>query len=1182
MTTTSFLPGLRRWMAGLPLLLVAVAASAGPADLADRPLSSMANGTLVRANLMFVLDDSGSMNWNFLPDDAPTGDVCFGWVGANKIFYDPNRNYPAPLNSDGTPMANASFTAAKNDGYKSSSGTVDLTSNNPETPWVIGATVGTPTQSTTSAVCGSRNDSACSVPSSTSSTTYDSASDTTTTVTTTYARISAPGKTCSRNTNNSCSIQTTVTTTKTEGGTGSFLWATPKSGNSGSSCAGPDFDIVRANNATATQKQNYANWYAYYRTRMLAMRAGAGMAFAKIDATRFRVGFSKISEYGNGGADSTGFLNVRDFDSGTQKTDFFSRLYSTSGNSSTPLRPALARAGRYFANKLSDQLDPMQYACQRNYTILSTDGYWNQANVLPKQLNGTTDIGNQDAGSSVARPMRDEANSGTGVSNTLADVAQYYYVTDLRTTALGNCNVTFTQTDAYGVVTTVNQDVCANIVPVDLKDTNSAQHMTTFTMGLGLNGTLTYDKNYETQKSGDFFDIKQGNKVWPEPVADTLTAVDDLWHAAVNGRGTYYSANNASEMSASLVDALTRIDAATGSSAAAATSSLTPSAGDDWLFIPLYTTKTWDGTVNAFKIDTATGVVLNPGTPIWSAADRIKTQASRSILFNNGSNALVEFTEANLTAAGKVGLFQNLCVTGAEKLSQCTTMDAGAKPKATAANLINYLRGTTTYEQSASADADKVFRSRTGPMGDIVNGAPVYVKRSPMSLSDTGYSAFAASTATRQGVLYVGANDGMLHAIKVADNVGDATGGTELWAYVPSMVMSNMYLLADAAYESKHRFFVDGAPVVGDVYDGTKWRTILVGGLGKGGRGYYALDITDPASPKALWEFTDTDLGYSYGNPIITKNKSGRWVVMFTSGYNNVSPGTGLGYLYVVDAVTGALVDASSKIATTAGGTGTPSNLGKINAWVDDDKLAVASRVYGTDMLGNVWRFDFDDNLGPTGKESMLLAQTGSNQPITTKPVLSEIIDGNYKYPVVSVATGRYLGTTDVSDTALQSIYTFKDDLTTSGLGALRSNAGMVKQTLKADRSGLVSGATINWATQKGWYVDLNLTAGERVNVDFDQQLNQLIVASNIPQPTVCSPGGTSWLYYLDVGSGKPLLTYSSTTLVAGITTIVSSAGKLLTLVQQVDGKNISRAGADPVNTPPGTLRRTSWRELMN
>lgn len=1170
MKTTSFLPGLRWMVGGIALLLTTAATAANNSDLADRPLSSMANGTVVRANLMFILDDSGSMNNNYLPDDAPLSDVCFGWVGSNRIFYDPSRTYDPPFNANGTAMANASFTAARSDGYKSNSSTVNLNDENPETPNVVGATVGTPTQSVSSYVCGAKNSNNCQVPSSTSTSNYNSTTKRTTTLVTTYAVINAPGKTCKNNVSNSCSMQQTETTTVTEGDWGPFLWATPKTGKTGSSCAGPDFDVVRSANATADQKQNYANWFSYYRTRMLAMRAGAGMAFAQIDAARFRVGFSKISEYANGGANSTGFLNIGDFDGGTQKTDFFTRLYGTSGTSTTPLRPALARAGRYFANKLSGQTDPMQYACQRNYTILSTDGYWNEGSITHKDLNGTVGIGNVDAGASVPRPQRDEANGGAGYADTLADVAQYYYVTDLRTSALGNCS---------GSV--ANQDVCEDIVPVDTKDTNKAQHMTTFTVGLGLSGTLTYDKNYEKQTSGDFYDIKQGTKVWPRPVSNTITAVDDLWHAAVNGRGTYYSANNASEMSTSLAKALNEIEKSTGSSAAAATSSLTPSAGDEWLFIPLYTTQTWDGTVQAFKIVTATGEI--DGSMVWSAADKIRAQGTRKILFNNGSNSLVEFTETALSTAGKLGDFQNLCpATGAAKLAQCATMDPAAKTKATAANLISYLRGSTTYEQSAATAADQVFRTRAGPLGDIVNGAPVYVKQSPLHLSAAGHSTFAATK--RAGVLYVGANDGMLHAIKVVDAASkvDSTSGTELWAYVPTMVMSNMYMLADEEYASKHRFFVDAAPVVGDIFDGSNWRTILVGGLGKGGKGYYALDITDPADPKALWEFsTDSDLGYSYGNPVITKNKNGKWVVMFTSGYNNAS---GVGYLYVVDALAGTLVDASSKIrAGLAVGTpGSPSNLGKINAWVDDDQLGVASRVYGADMLGNVWRFDFDDNYGLPGKESVLLATTGTNQPITTRPVLTEIIEGNYKYPVVSVATGRYLGTSDIGDASLQSVYTFKDDLTSVGLGALRANVGMVKQTLNSTRTGLVSGATINWATQKGWYVDFSLSAGERVNVDFEQQLNQLIVATNIPTPTVCSPAGTGYLYYLDVGSGKPLLTYASPTLVAGITSIIGSTGKLLTLVQQVDGKNVSRVGATPTSLPPGALRRTSWRELMN
>ena len=151
---------------------------------------------------------------------------------------------------------------------------------------------------------------------------------------------------------------------------------------------------------------------------------------------------------------------------------------------------------------------------------------------------------------------------------------------------------------------------------------------------------------------------------------------------------------------------------------------------------------------------------------------------------------------------------------------------------------------------------------------------------------------------TRPAMVYVGANDGMLHAFNAAT-------GDETWAYVPKLLLPTLYRLADKFYPTKHQFYVDGSPAVGDVYFGGAWHTILVGGFNGGARGYYALDITDPANPKALWEFTDTNMGYSYGRPEITKLATGEWVVLLTSGYNNVTPGNGQGYLYVVNAGTG-------------------------------------------------------------------------------------------------------------------------------------------------------------------------------------------------------------------------------------------------------------------------------------
>ena len=722
-----------------------------------------------------------------------------------------------------------------------------------------------------------------------------------------------------------------------------FYWATLKT-SATSDCTMPaNYDIVYdPATLTATQKTNYANWYSYYRTRMLAMRSGAGRAFAGIDASRFRVGYSTISY--SGITDGAKFLNIRDFDGGTQKADFFTKLYAASPDAYTPLRPALVKAGKYYARKLSGQTaatDPVQYSCQRNYTILSTDGFWNTRDehpspYVPTQLNGTTAIGNQDGGNAVARPLRDECDPtmtrgdkrtaarrvwAAGVGNTLADIAMYYYQTDLRTTELEQL---------YGAVS--GQNVCNDTMadgsylgpPSDgKKDIAPYQHMTTFTIGLGVNGLLTYDKNYETQTSGDYYDIKQGNKVWPNPVTDTsaslyddnsVTArIDDLWHAAVNGRGYYYSARDSNELATSLENVLSLLEAKTGSGAAAATSALTPTAGDDWLFIPLYTTVQWTGEVAAYKIDTATGARLTDAAgkllpPLWNASTQISAQGARTI-YANKAGTIAPFTYDNLTTSAQA-YFNALCASGAEKLSQCLTITAAAKAKVTGANVVAYLAGAKNLEMTSASVDDRVFRTRSSPLGDIVNATPVYVQKPPFKYTDAGYSTFVGDQASRTGVLYVAANDGMLHAIKVAT---DSTGGTELWAYVPTMVLPKLYKLADDDYASMHQYTVDGSPVVGDVYDGTKWRTILVGGLSSGGRGYYALDVTIPTAPTLLWEFSsadDADLGLTYGNPVIAKNKDGIWVVAFSSGYNNgsaASPaGTGNGYLYVRNAISGA------------------------------------------------------------------------------------------------------------------------------------------------------------------------------------------------------------------------------------------------------------------------------------
>ncbi|MFT3813230.1 MAG: PilC/PilY family type IV pilus protein [Acidovorax sp.] len=1052
-------------------------------------------------------------------------------------------------------------------------------------------------------------------------------------------------------------------------------------------------------NQTATVQQNYANWYSYYRKRTFLMRTAVGKAISTL-GDGYRVGFSTInSSSGTPAVTSSGFQPLDTFTGtqpGTQRATVYSKLYGATANGGTPLRGALSTMGRYYAGNFitTSVPDPIQYACQRNYTLLTTDGYWNEStrsSYGPRDVSGNL-VGNQDgtevkpmydgtistttysrtqytvasskyknssrgtcsgawssgtvyyqvttqlqtstdgstwtnsgsptntcpagsstvygsqtaaslAGQSIYSATTSTTNVSGGSSNTLADVAEYYYKTDLRP-ATGVCTSTSSGT---------SQNVCSDIVPTSGRDTATWQHMTTFTVGLGVSGTLAYDPNYLTQTSGSYVNLKNGTASWPVP-SDSgngdARQVDDLWHAAVDGRGQYYSALNATLLASAIQGVVNTIQAVTGSSSAATTSTLELVAGENnQIYSASYTTALWVGDLKAYTLNGNTGAIGT--TPIWSAQDKLTAMplASRNIYYRRTGGALGAFNWANLNSDGYGGYFSGLCSTKTG-VSQCSNaLNATEQTVASdGARLVNYLSGDRTYESAnTSANTSQaVYRVRDkGLLGDIINGAPRYVGVPNFSYSDTGYANFVTAQKNRKPVVYVAANDGMLHAIS-ADT---SDGGTELWAYVPAAVMPNMYMLADADYANKHRYFVDGAPVVGDAYINGAWKTILVGGLGKGGRSYYALDITDPQNPVSLWEFSNDNLGLTFGNPVITKRQDGTWVVAFASGYNNTSPGDGKGHLFVVNAATGALV-AGGDVATAAGSTSSPSGLAKISGWIDLAADNTSKRFYGGDLLGNLWRFDIDGLVEPKNA-ALLLAQFQINsttpQPITTRPRLTTVA----KLPVIMVGTGEYLNTADITDTTTQSVYAVKDSLTSTGLGDVRKNTTMVKQTLtlSTDKaSATITNNPVNWSAQNGWWVDLP-QAGERVAIDMVLVSGMLSVATAIPKGDACTSGGSSWTYYLNAANGNALgntagskssdnalivgqnavALATSTTGGSGVDTGGGSGGgdgnsngSGVGIVQQnSDGSTVIKkpgVGSSSNLTP----QRTSWRELVN
>lgn len=957
----------------------------------------------------------------------------------------------------------------------------------------------------------------------------------------------------------------------------------------------------------AEEMTNFANWFSYYRTRMQTMKTSASFAFGNL-SNQYRVGYFSINN--NTGTD---YLNFDKFEL-TQKQNWFTKLTSARPNNATPLRGALSRVGRLFGGRLngttlngSTVVDPMQYSCQQNFTLLSTDGYWNET-ATPVRLDGSTAIGDVD--SALTRPLLD----GTSTSNTLADVAAYYYDTDLRT---GTASVGICASATGG-------DLCQNNVPIGGIDQASHQHMTTFTLGLGVSGYMLFDENYRSAISGDFYDVANGTPAnpangvctwqtsgacnWPVPVNNSPPNVDDLWHAAVNGRGTYFTAKDPASLYTGLARALAAINDRRGAAAAATTSNPNISAGDDYVFISRFFSgqTDWSGELNGQKIDTTTGQVLTSASD-WSANDRLTTNTSRNILmFDPGAaNRLKTFTWANMTSSERDYFVAPYIKTPGRALSQfcsfgTTCLSAADQATAEGSLLVQYLRGDRTHE-GTSTDILAYYRQRLSArvdnsppvpalLGDIVNSEALYVKKALYTYADAGYTTFKDSTtATRRAMVYVGANDGMLHAF-------DATSGDEVWAYVPTMVLPKMYRLADKDYGKDHQFYVDGSPVSGDIFDGSNWKTILVGGLGAGGRGYYALDVTNPDSPAALWEFTDNNLGLTFGKPEITKLKDGTWVVIFASGYNNVSPGDGRGRLYVLRARDGALLRT---IDTGVGDTTTPSGMAQIRAWVDRTEVDnTTQRVYGGDGLGNVWRFDVNNDVGASGYDAQLLAtlrdSAGNAQPLTARPELG-LVSGN---AMVYVGTGRYLGVTDLADRRQQTIYAIKDTLGTTNWGNPRSS-NFVQQTMT--QSTCPSGSTVctagqtvrlgssnavDLATRSGWYVDLPATS-ERANTDPQLALGTLVFTTNVVDPQACTVGGTSYINFFDYRTGGPVS--SSTGVVSTLlgnaiatrpTVVRLPSGKVVSLTRLSDDRTV--VSPIPIGNTPTTTRRISWRELTN
>lgn len=513
------------------------------------------------------------------------------------------------------------------------------------------------------------------------------------------------------------------------------------------------------------------------------------------------------------------------------------------------------------------------------------------------------------------------------------------------------------------------------------------------------------------------------------------------------------------------------------------------SKGDVVAYTPWFENGSYRGDLLALPVNTSGVVILL--APDWLASGMLDQQDylnGRRIVTTDGSGNGTPFRFDELTDAQKVMI-------GSEAI-------------------LNFVRGDRSGENSTG------FRVRSGVLGDIIHSTPVYVGKPVAGLTSSGYLAFAAANANRSPMVYVGANDGMLHAFNASD-------GSEAYAYIPSMVVGNLGKLMAQPY--KHQYFVDGLLTVEDAQFGGVWHSALVGGLGAGGKGYFALDVTSPsaasesaAAGKILWEFHGgstgaENLGYSYSRPSIVRMASGQWAAVVGNGYLST---TGAASLYIIGIQTGSVLREIVVPDANANGLSSPTLL-------DTDSDGMADTAYAGDLNGNLWKFDLSAGssagwgVAYGGQPLFRTAVTSDGrQAITTSPEVGRHPNGGV---FIYVATGRLFAAVDGTNKDTQAVYGIWDKNWPSADVPI-SIASLVQQNLKSTThaSGesvrVATDNPVDWESHRGWMTPTEilgastLDKGERVLQDLllrDGRISAMLV-----NPTIGT--GDNWFVQLD------------------------------------------------------------------
>jgi type IV pilus assembly protein PilY1 len=613
---------------------------------------------------------------------------------------------------------------------------------------------------------------------------------------------------------------------------------------------------------------------------------------------------------------------------------------------------------------------------------------------------------------------------------------------------------------------------------------------------------------------------------WVDHTTDfNPVAVDDLWHATVVGRGKMYLATAANETASKLVAAFNDILYQDGAQGGVAVSAVNLDRSDGKAYLGYYNPRGWVGDLEARSIDASSAVISS--TLTWSASNLLGARVwSGRTIFTSSGSAGVAFDSAHVgaTVNPDTSLYTN-------------------------DQVVEYLRGNRAGEGT-------LFRTRSGLLGPVVNAEPVLAARD-------------------ERTVYVASGDGALHAFDTLD-------GSEVWAYVPPDVLTNLGKSVQRGWV--YNTLLDATPSYARLSSGAK---MLVGGLGAAGRSYYALNVSSPrglsateAAAQFRWIFPTTAdatnrgyMGYTVGKPVFARTAADGDVVLVTSGYDNgLTIGDGKGRLWMLSATTGAVIKS---FVTSVGTAGTAeAGLAQVAAFKDPD--GNVQYAYGGDLLGNVWKFDLTTTgAGPHTPTKLAVLKDGAAtpnlQPVTSAPEL--VMIGGQR--VVLIGTGRVLDIGDFGSTKTQTFYAIAD-----GASLANARSGLTAKVYSRGSNPEISGSAVNWSTGRGWYIDI--PAGEQVNTDPVVAYGAVVFVGNKNGGSDCSQ--QSYLYIVDVGSGAAVTgqttvsqSLSGTATSSRMVVVRSRSGQLYGVAQLSDRTRVRTLLPMGATITPA---KNAWREL--